>query len=879
MDTGAVIRKVTATDVEAMSDAGPDFRAWLRRTFLQDRIDVLVEALVRAGKADSVEQALQYLREAASRRRNHSGRVGRVDFDRRSSGYLFAELERQMHGQTRAPNFDVLRSHGIVSHVAVPRLLSGAISWEWRQRMRTHPAQAEFAFDPSERPSDAEARVELRLRNALRRVMRWWHVLRPAVAKGNGHVHEMLERWPRRVRRYYRALAVVYGEDVARLWQREIFEDEYLIFLTLMSWGSAITQYLDQGPEAMLHELSIFPARYDLGGGRIDALEIVRLGSNPVTASSSFMRALASMRFQSIGHLLAHLVLAYGDTTVRIREWKFSVGDGVGQVIHPDTVKDGPIEAHRIQVERYLSLAALSYNLRTGASVETLWDTPKISLEGCITYFFPQALPVQHVVKLNPDERERVFIEEVARTWHVAEHWATMRELTNHIVGEARRALDGRYRTRPSSSSPAQGILFEPGHDDIRVLVARYRQRARKFRDSHRIIEVMQGRKLEEYLAMHIDRLFDAIDRGEIEAAPRFNETHGGMVSCLLHRDRTPSMFVSFLRGTFHCFGCGAGGIFATGSAPEGMELVVRSSYEVKKEIERVQRAVVPERHRVVMELAQESLHASFRKSEGAAYLSRARAIDPELAYEYGAGYGSTQLVHDLMDAGVEYDELLFYGFLGLSPRVTASGAIVRALEHRGLALADIRREQEIRKRKGEVSKEACYPYGALMRRVTFPLSFEGVTNNFYGRSIDADCPDRLKHRKLSVARTGIAHGSFNGAVLTSGADEILVTEAAIEALTLIMLGKPSMAMIGVTNMAVLEEVSRFRGTKIGIALNFDENGVGQKATANIMRRLEGRFPGETYDYTAQFVSKLDGQPFNDYNGWLVQSQAGHNGA
>ena len=861
------IDKFDAEAVEAaLVGYDPILRAWVWRMFLQGNLDLIANGLSRKNLARDISSVVSYLADF-SKHAPEKVRVGRGDFDRKSSKMIFEELRKSLDlSQPQDANFDNFRRLGVMSHNAVPRLLSGEFASVLGSGVSTQlDLLDEIIVSPQTNGGLdwLKSMKRSKFREGLKRVINHWRYLKERLSTSNGNGYLVLSRYPNRIKMFYRTLEIVFGSHVGRLWQREIFEDEYLIFLTLMSWGAACEMYLTEGPKLMVREAAIFPPRFDLGGGRIDALAIEDMGRDV----SKHLTAQELSRFSSVsfGAAVQALLPLLKKPKFVVKEWKFSVGDGVGSsVIVPHDIRERPPEAHVRQLLRYLSLGMLSYNLAAKRNQEELWCSDRFELEGELVYFLPQCSPIKHTVKITQEEREQLFMEDIAYPWKAAHRLARLRLLTNsivrHVIGEIlpqarkRKAYTKAQIVLPDIPNTSQGA---------RELVEKYRHAHIEFADPDKIIEIIPVNGHSRY-EMHIDRLLTAIGSDSIKHG-RFEPETGGFICCLLHQEKTPSMRVALERGFFHCFGCGASGKFSTGTLPA--HITVKTSSDLPAAWKKIPKTgapiTIPQQHQRIMEVARESMTSVFAGSVAERYLVRGRGIDSDLAQQFGVGYGSDKLIHDLLDAGFSYDDLLFYGFLELSERLGIYSHVPQLLLKRGLSPADIMRS----------GKAKEYPYSLLQERVTFPLELHGALVNFYGRDINVYGKKSMRHRKLSIERTGIPQGGFNMKAVREDHKILLVTEGTFDALTYIQAGSHTgtPAIIGVRNEVLMREIATFQGDEIALGFDNEENQTGAKATTDATHMLKAfGFGGPIWDFTARFLEAHPGIEYKDMNEhWL----------
>lgn len=862
--------------VTATRDRAPELQFWVWRVYRSGDLLSMVEAVMRGGKASEVAKALEHLIEAASAL-SFEPRVAKADFDFQAGRHqVFNELTRTLDAEADSAVYDLFRLHGQISHNTIPRFICGETI---RGYLQQGPMEQVGLFEPQGSPlSDVAAPTSYNFRQLLLRIERNWRALSEAMQRGVS-VHTLLASKKATIRRLYQNLALVYGRSVQQLWRYGTLDDEYMIFNTLMSWAAATLWAYKRKPEPLFRELAIFWPSNDLGGGRIDAASVAAIrGHTPTRDEKKLLFEMAEHRYHSVGHLVKHCIAAFGEVSLVIREWKFSIGDGIGSVLRPDDIRTEPLKPHREQVEQYLTLAALSANLNLRLDRARWWEVPGCELRGEITYFFPQSFPITHSVLVREDEPERIFIEKIASQWSDAERRAILRQYNATMGRYSLHVLEGspRFQPRRSDRWVQPGLITGGEPTRVKSLVEKYREGMRQYLGKLRLIEVTYDQQRRVRYQLHINRLLDAIEEGEVETSKIFSEVRGGHIICPVHEERTPSFHVSFTRGMFKCFGCGIMGTFAAGSVPHDIEVSIKPFAVAHRENRATRKVVMPDELRRIMGTAALSLERALPGSDGERYLISERGLDPYFARSFGVGYGTLSLIDDLLDAGFTYENLIAYGFVGTSPRVSTHGYLVRHLLHRGMTLKQLVR-QEVVKEHGARREVPSYPYSVLNRRVTFPLVLGGIINSFYGRIIDPDAlsPKHLRHRKLKIEAVYMPHGAFNMAAVHVGASLLVLTEGAIDGLTFVEAAQhpETIALIGVDNDAILEEVAGFGGD-IATALDLDPvSHTGEKQTPKLMAKLRRKgFQGRLFNWTQRFVrgEMPAGRVYKDLNKYWV---------
>jgi hypothetical protein len=369
----------------------------------------------------------------------------------------------------------------------------------------------------------------------------------------------------------------------------------------------------------------------------------------------------------------------------------------------------------------------------------------------------------------------------------------------------------------------------------------------------------------------------------------------GGFISCLSpdHADSWPSMQVNPARGLFHCFGlnCRLKGKILPYSIPEGLSIKMESYQSGQKAKRRIEEPVFSERHFEIMVMAQEILQAEFlRDNQGRNYLKRERRIDPELAYSLGIGYGNHNLIKELLEKRVTFEEMVHYGFLGFSSNIKPHQGICPIFLDGGLKVEEIQRETKKPKGLG-------LPFSVLDRRITAPLTLpDDKITSFYGRAIWTNGKGRT-HRKLK-AIYGLLHGAFNMKALESKNPMVIVVEGFSDLCSLCQMGADRdslMALIGVDNYFIYQAIAKSGKKVVWVGFDNDESKIedgeekgktGQRKTEKMFEELrELGFPGELGNFTAKFMERYPqcltckdfNQVFQDFGslslGGLIQSE------
>lgn len=631
-----------------------------------------------------------------------------------------------------------------------------------------------------------------------------------------------------------------------------VFE-RWLWINALLCWASAFLNLLDGNlPLPSISEIQVIDRKWGLSGGRVDGVEVILADRNSFKPSNR-------NQFRSLGHLASHLHRIKMDGMLRIVEWKFSVGDNKNpkEFISCDSVSGTALVDHIYQVERYLALGTLDEHLNLGTDVrDNFWSKQTFVREGCIVYFFPTTDPIMHSVTLSPEQKKEVFIRDIVNRWDRGCTQKTSRDFSRHCL-----SLLSQSPLSDTSTPPQNTIPLEQGQEKHSSIVTVINQH-RVFMDGNRIIENRNGRYV-----LHLNQLISCLKAGLLRGSSNFKLPQGGLICCPVHEDRQPSFSVRILDGFFYCFArrCKISGQILIDSLPNDIRTEIDLSLWTKRK-EFFKDLAVPEDHHNLLGHAQALLSEQFLNSEGERYVQEKRKIDPNLAYDMGAGFGTSKVIAHLLDKGFSVEDLARVGFVRFSSRVSSRRGLYNLFMARGMKLVDIRKELG----KSKEGKSLFgLPYFALDGRVTFPLKIRRSYTNIYGRSIYPDA--KIAHIKLSAEESGVHHGAFNEDILYSDTcGEVVVTEGVFDAISLTqMFGKHTVAVIGTKNNLIAELLVQ-SGKDVAIA--FDNDQAGREDTERLRKIFisSPRFKKRVRNFTESFITGLYGDEFKErYTGLL----------
>lgn len=919
-EKNSLVEEITPAMIDQLI-APPEFKVWAQGWLLDpghpgesNRLITVLSALVKSGEVASYGEGLNYLARLSQEFVLRGGGVAGRDFTERRALYAFTPIRRYVAGGEGVV-FDratVIRQIGRLSHLAIGRYLSGMIP----DYYATNKALTQGTFQPNflafaDRETEAriaprqlfsrselaldldllkEVQIGNRISNGLYQKIEKLHrqavELEPLIVKGG---------WKQVDRELFVHLRPIFGtllDELVSWADLQGGEFAELVFLALCTWATFLFEIREQygGAKVLFLEIPVLDFQLGLGQTRIDALEVVAvrgrdLDSGQLTVLKQFAQAVNTRKesVRSVAHLVKKLQRYLGTEsfTIRIIDWKFSVGDAVqpGEIFSPASVYYELPAKHVTQIRQYLTLAALGNALLEGNRLDDIWlGSELFASKGQWAGYFPFAFPLKRRIRMDEYAKMDSFIT-LAGRFPDATRRSQIRKLGNFLLGQVLWAVEGKkskngYDTAAVTPAGNGRTLFngEPhNHQTIRTIMERHYD----YLDGAQVVRIVGKNKRGEMLyAIRLDRMLKGIELGLIKTADNFRFPDG-KVGCLnpQHQDSRPSLHLYPHGGK--CFACGLFGVYDADSVPADLQAMVVKAKLARQQIGAVSEIAVPDEVDQIMRVAQEILQNCWRKSEsgepspGWTYLQRERKLDPELAYSLGVGYADFRLIHGLLDAGWSYDQLIKYGLVAIRA-IKREKSSAWLFEKRGMSREKISQPIE---RPGEDKPTLGWPTFPLLNRVTFPLILADCYSNFYGRlAFEPEEGSRQsKHHKLRVV--GVEHGAFNASAFEGECTEVVLTEACFDGLTLIQAGEVGSdrlsSVIGSDNLRIFDYLAR-SGKDLALALDFDKG--GRDATARITKRLqESGFRGRIRDFTADFTSRhpeVEENGYDDYNTW-----------
>lgn len=901
-------------------------KSWLNFAFSKGTLDVMVAALTKDGERNNVG-AISYIIKFVMGVKVRED-LKWSDFGGSSNGNnstLLKKVTEFVAGEAPLGIRDKTRVYGSVGHKVIPFLFSGKLI-EPNQKF-IKPKEVLVQPELFQNGYDYLA-VQEKLRAGMAKVNKGKlvSVLVEKISEDWNNIVSEIEEKPDMApyqsscyKAFCENMSSVFGEHFTKIWEKVNYGEEYLVSLTLMTWARCLITYKDMQTYTsakklvFFYEVPVLSDRYDVGLGTLDAL-FIRLidGKPPTSEQEAEIEKMTRRRYSSVGEVIVHIIEKFGkDVHLLVRDWKFAVGDGASalstalNIIKEDDVELNPLPSHLKQLKRYLFGSLLSYGLATGKhkeDIEAIWKLDSFKISGELYYLFPLSRPYTHSVELTGEEMKESFKEQVVAGFYNARQRAKLNDTTNkvlHLVidsvndkgkGKGKVKYNGDlhpYAKQAELELPPGAETTMPISETkvVAGIITHYTEPI--FADRYGIVEVLGYKNTQKegtvpVYGMHINRLLKAIEEKSVDTGD-FNLGTGGKICCIMkdHEEKTASMSIMFNGGIFHCFGCGAGGRFVIDSVPKDMHDVIEIGNHKKVSLDDV---VISPRHQNIMYVAQKLMQEKFLKSYGARYMREKRGLNPELSLHNGAGYADKEIIIELLQAGFGYDELLYYGLLGISAKISEQSSLVSVLKRHGLTIHDLRRDTVVKEKGKPKTQVQGLPYFILNEKVTYPLEIHEILCNFYGRSTDPNCAKQFKHSKLLTKASGVPPGAYNLSriIRDPTAKYLLVEEAPINVDTFMQVadlsgGIRAGAVIGTKSALIWDMIALFKGDVI-ISFNHDKSNIvdgiergqsGQKKTRELVEYLRASgFQNNIYDFTAGFVEQNPGIEYNDFNGY-----------
>lgn len=885
----------------------PYFALWVS-VMRPDDINLIAHGLLRRGEISSLDEAFAYFNEVISQVDLDGARIATGDIERggtRAPYLRRAALATLPIDQAKKSN--ILRRQGAIGHKLIQGYITGDL-FEPRTQLTLFEAlkQIYTEYPPARQLHFQQILPEViqnhghLFRDGLVDPVYWREVKAVATGinqafwqSGNSNLPALyMENYSRFVE-LRQLLAPLVGQFSEVLDQNDDSLAHFYSALTRWSWIEVIDFLQTEVRDRVVYpEIEPINPQLGVAGGRIDAAMVTRVGDHePTVAERTILKQLLtekrgqSKKAPALDQMVLRAEKVFGQhLQLQVIDWKMLVGDSprLNQLLRAATIAEGPLLSHQWQAKRYQYLVALGLNIGRGMDPASsrIFD-PNGTLQDPSLEYFTGAERFNHSIPLSREDLEHEFLTRFARRLPIIQQRVMLRLANLHLQSR----LEGRSKPRSTThyQSGAKTLsLFsadeQPSQVDIHTIAANVvaRHEAAAYLDPgiRLVKKVQDGDDGKQILRMDVGRLMAGI-YGDPEKtgcphinSTNFDPTRGGFIECPNpdHDDSTPSCMVYLDQGSFHCFGggCGVSGFFDITSIPRGADIKIRASRGSRSGDTK---DGIPQKLHDVLFSAHELEKMLFAVSPAAAYLE-GRGLPLGFALDQGAGFGDgPTVVADLLRAGFNYQDLIEAGLIGFSEKGSSSNPLYKALKAEGLKHADIVRVVFAREKRKTIPG---FPYYRMQNRVTFEMSIDGKYSNIYGRDITGK---RLPHVKL---HTGFSQGAWglDQVIEDDEYDEVIMTEAVIDALSLRLMGaRNTFARIGTDNATLTHYLAKKLKKDIALANDTDEP--GRKASEKDEKMLKNAgFKGSIRDYTLDFLSSqpafMGHKDWNSYLKYLV---------
>ncbi len=858
---------------EQLTDLDPNFAVWLKLVDALGQLPLCVSYLLKQGLVKNEKEGIEYLNRVVSVAQKSKSVLSFRDFTRipKNSTSKLNKLDKEQNHQIF--NAGDFRWHGVLGHHLVAKIENNDLEIQ-KETFKQPPLFCEKSNWQKTKLKD----FNLSSVNIL---------LRPGIGVIEDHIKEELltilqelkeitalpeiwlknfEQSEKLFQKLCQNLPPIFQPYISRLVKNNGSSSRYLNSLTVQTWARALLAHNQYSPRVILPEIGLIPFDVGIIGGRIDGIEIVKVrGHAPNHRERKDIKDIyLSTKSKTFKNLLPELYRKFSDDLeFEIIERKFAIGDGTKKspILSQEDVSTSPVLIHQQQIRAYLTLFGMEnyfLNQKRG-DYHSIW---KNSLKGQISYYLPWTSPQVHKILMEKEDQERFFKEIVVYNWQKGKNIASLRGITNIVVNHINHLekigkteiKKAKTKNQNQFSFSFESPLKKNSLPHLSEIVNSYQE----FLDQETKIFVVVNN--DKQFIIDVEQLATALKRKLIKTS-HFSFPRGGLISCPMHNDSTPSLYVYLESGHYHCFSCGRHGEL-TGISWLGQPLIFSSQYIPVK----IKDIVISSKHAEIMERAHYHLQKSFFRSPGEEYIRKTRRLDPKIAFYYGVGFDDNELILRLLEDGYNFEEIVKYGFISFSSFITSDDPFIKKLQ-KAIGLSDSMKLEAHyfdQCQKGNTG----LPFDILQHRVTFPLKLFGKFSNFYGRHVFAKDKKRI-HRKLSTKFTKMPTGAFNLNVLADMPEKVIITEGVMDALSIIegLNEENVIAIIGTDNIGSIDVISSVI-KKLAIAL--DNDSAGQEKTINIYERLRKQgFLGEIENFTETFWETHPvAKNCHDFNEW-----------
>ncbi|MEK7167924.1 MAG: hypothetical protein AAB791_02905, partial [Patescibacteria group bacterium] len=274
----------------SVPNPSPAFRIWIWKV-LGKQLNQIVRGLILGEAAANAEEALLLLNQLSQSLNPEEITVACCDLENKTSAQKFNLLNELLDGDLPKTGSSY-QFFGTISHSVIPRIFSGEIFRKSPSRKTAgqlalftdvlNNAQLELfpqlLFTPDQFPVNGKNHSRI----TAGRVSKLWEQMAEEKTKAEKHWFTWFLSRKKEIEEISKFFYRFFPRQLAAIDQHcEHRVNSFLKSLTLLSWASALLHVKGKGEKILFTEIPVLPRTERLGGGRIDALEVVAIDDQP----------------------------------------------------------------------------------------------------------------------------------------------------------------------------------------------------------------------------------------------------------------------------------------------------------------------------------------------------------------------------------------------------------------------------------------------------------------------------------------------------------------------------------------------------------------------------------------------------------------------
>ena len=302
----------------------PKFTLWigatLKRANSLQTIENILGALIKSGLATDKKAGLQYLNDFCNARSVSDLVIACSDLLGKSHAQPFKKLEKTLGLCLVKKPADLARFFGMISHQAIHDLLAGRIpDYSLGQRLKYLISDASFPvspdlfsagrnhaqgllFEASDIFPDVRFMDEItpdnRISDKLRKEIASLQIRILSELREQDDLLVTLGKIKPALNELRARLFPIFGSFINSCARYEESGSEYFMLITLLSWTAALSFAANEDHHILFKEVGVLSKNLKLGGGRMDALELLTIaGIKPNMWQTKLLEEMSRLRF------------------------------------------------------------------------------------------------------------------------------------------------------------------------------------------------------------------------------------------------------------------------------------------------------------------------------------------------------------------------------------------------------------------------------------------------------------------------------------------------------------------------------------------------------------------------------------------------------